>query len=144
MIQIIIIRKWRSVDNIHPQIKTCPLKLRNELRYNEILQNSSIREKMRKSAKTFIMVGIIWCIDIISSLIGLRFGIQHTITLTFNSVLDSISYLNGLWFFLLDQLSRRQVLQPQQQPQGQQHQQQHEQQQQQQGQEIIELNVIGN
>ena len=52
-------------------------------------------------AKEFGILGAFWLVDSISSLIRIQFGIQHTVTLSFNLFFDTFSYLNGLWFLLL-------------------------------------------
>ena len=52
-------------------------------------------------------LGMFWCIDIISRLVEIEYGSHHTATLCFNSVFDSISYLNGVWLFLVGFLKWR-------------------------------------
>ena len=42
-----------------------------------------------------------WCIDITSRLMNIYYDSPDTVTLSLNSVFDSISYLNGLWLFLV-------------------------------------------
>ena len=74
------------------------------------LPRTSGRPRVRSGRSTMKLLGFLgmfWSIDIISRIVEIEYGPDHTATLCFNSVFDSISYLNGVWLFLVGFLKWR-------------------------------------
>ena len=56
--------------------------------------------KAKEMAIFFLVIGLHWGIDILSTVIEHVYGKYNTVTLVINFVFDPFSYLNGLWLFI--------------------------------------------
>ena len=60
--------------------------------------------------RAVIVMGVCWMIDLISNVIGKSYPTFSTTNLVWQSLLDPISYLNGVWLFIATTVYKSEIM----------------------------------